>query len=115
MKLSSSNVKKILIFSQRKAFLILPYIFSKEKISCISGNETLHFSAQDRKITKIHHDKISYTSGNENSEQNFLYFPKRKLFLCFRKREPRNGYSKKVSYVSGGNLESPKNKQKSLL
>ena len=58
MELSSSNIKKILIFSQKKAFLILfsPSLKSK----------------------KIHPGKIYYTSGNKNSEtetpKSFFYF-----------------------------------------
>ena len=43
-----------------------------------------------------------------------LHFLKRKLFLYLRKRKRRNGNSKKASYISGGNLQSPKNKQKVL-
>ena len=46
MELSCSNLKKILIFSQKKAFLI----FLKESFFYISKNGTLHFSAQARKI-----------------------------------------------------------------
>ena len=48
----------------RKKFLIfqeISYIFSKESFSYISGNGTLHFSAQDRKIKKNPPEKISDT------------------------------------------------------
>ena len=79
MELSSPNVKKILLFSQKKAFLI----FSKKKDFLIFGNGTMHFSAQDRKM-------------KNPSRENFLYFRKRKTlrnpyisgsrtFLYFRK------------------------------
>ena len=47
--------------------------------------------------------------------RNFSRFLKRKLFLYLRKRKLRNGNSKKTSYISRGNLQSPKNKQKSPL
>ena len=43
--------------------------------------------------------------------RNFLCFLKRKLFLYLRKRKLRNGNSN----ISRGNLQSPKNKQKSPL
>ena len=46
------------------------------------------FSAQARKKKKIHHEKVSYTSGNGNPRKNFLYFLKRKLLLYFSKRKP---------------------------
>ena len=50
--------------------------------SYTSENGTLHFSAQARKTKEIHPGKIYHTSGNENPE--------------------------KVSYISGGNQQSPK-------
>ena len=64
MKLSSSNIKKI------------PYIYSKESVSYISRNGTLHFSGQAPKIK------------NNSSGEKFLHFRKRKSrkkFLYFRK------------------------------
>ena len=56
MELSSSNIKKFLIFSQKKAF----FIFQEMKISHISGNKNT--------------EKYPYFSGNKN----FLYFKKQK-------------------------------------
>ena len=55
MELSSSNIKKFLIFSQKKAFLI----FQQMELSHISGNGNT--------------EKIPYISGNET-----FYFRKRK-------------------------------------
>ena len=45
MEISSSSIKKILIPSQKKAFLTP---FQKKPFSYISGNGTLHYSAQDK-------------------------------------------------------------------
>ena len=55
------------------------YIFSKESISYISENGTLHFSAHARKVKEIFSWKIYYTSGNEDPPKKLLYF------LYFRK------------------------------
>ena len=81
------NIKKILIFCQKEAFLIFAGIkkfltypetqlwssnikkiwyFLKERFSYIFSNETLHFSLQARKIKE------------NNPENNFLHFRKRK-------------------------------------
>ena len=59
MEISSSNRKKIVIFS-------------KESFSYISGNGTLHFSSQTRKNKKILAEKTYYISEN-------------RTFLCFGK------------------------------
>ena len=83
MELSSSNIKKIIILSQKKAFLIFP-----EMESCI-------FSPSS-KTKKIQPDKISYTSGKQNPEKMSYIFLKRKLFLCFKEGNP-----KKILYISG--------------
>ena len=56
MELSNSNIKKFLIFSQKKAFLI----FREMELSYILGNGNP--------------EKIPYVSGNGT----FLYFMKRK-------------------------------------
>ena len=61
----------------------ISYIFSKESFSYISGNGTLHFSAQARKIKEIHPRKISYTSGN-GSPKKFRVFSQKKAVLMFR-------------------------------
>ena len=47
------------------------YIFSKESISYISENGTLHFSVQVWELKEIHPEKISYISGNENPDGKF--------------------------------------------
>ena len=71
MKLSSFTINKILIFSQKKAFLIFPEM------------EPCTFQPKLKKLKKIHHKKISYTSGKGNPEKTyisgngtFLYFGK---------------------------------------
>ena len=107
MELSSSNIKKILIFSQKS----FSYIFSKESFSYISENGTLHFSTQARKIKEIHLEKNSCISGNENPEKTSYIFLKRKLFLCFGKREPR----KNSLYFRKQNFSSLKNEKKPAL
>ena len=103
MELSSSNIKKILIFSQEEVFLIFSQkkallIFWKQNFvalilkkdsfylfknpfylfSYISKNEPLQFSAQPLKIKEHHPTKMYHTSGNGNPEKkkiifNFLY------------------------------------------
>ena len=108
MKLSSSNIKKILIFPEMKPCTFWPtpsksfakkthsekisYIFSTESFSYISGNGTLYFSAQARKIKEIHPRKISCTSGNGKTEK-CLAFSQKKAVLMFREK----GTSKKVT------------------
>ena len=47
------------------------YIFSKESISYIYENGTLHFSVQVWELKEIHTEKISYISGNENPDGKF--------------------------------------------
>ena len=59
MELSSSNIKKILIFSQKKAFLKFP---------------------------EMEPSKISHASGNGNPEK-FLIFSQEKTFLIFQETE----------------------------
>ena len=89
MDLSSPNIKKILIFSQKKAFLIFSYI---------SENSTLYFSAQVCKIKKIHPMKISCTSGKGNSKNNYYI--------------SGNGSpeAETIILISGSNLQSAINK-----
>ena len=88
MDLFSPNIKKILIFSQKKAFLIFSYI---------SENSTLYFSAQVCKIKKIHPMKISCTSGKGNSKNNYI---------------SGNGSpeAETIILISGSNLQSTINK-----
>ena len=89
MDLFSPNIKKILIFSQKKAFLIFSYI---------SENSTLYFSAQVCKIKKIHPMKISCTSGKGNSKNNYYI--------------SGNGSpeAETIILISGSNLQSAINK-----
>ena len=93
MELSSSNITKVLIFSQKKASLIFS---QKESFSYISDNRTLHFSVQAREIEK------------NPSGKNFLYFRRRKsrkISCVFSKESfsyiPGNGNPDKISYISG--------------
>ena len=44
-----------------------------------------------------------------------LIFSQKKAILMFREKVTPKEKLSKASYVSGGNLQSPKNKQKSLL
>ena len=71
MELSSSNFKKI--------------IFSQKKSSSISGNGTLHFLAQNRKIKK------RCTPQKIKPSKKSLYFRKRN-FLMFPERNIQNPY-----------------------
>ena len=79
MKLSSSNIKKFLIFSQKKAFLLFKetetrkkfVIFREMKLSYITGNGNpkKHLIFQEvtfwaRKVKNTHSEKTSYISGN---------------------------------------------------
>ena len=45
------------------------------------------------------------------SSKNKRNPPREGLFSYFRKRKPRNGNSTNASYISGGNLQNPKNKK----
>ena len=99
MELSSSNIKKILIFSQEEVFLIFSQkkallIFWKQNFvalilkkdsfylfknpfylfSYISKNEPLQFSAQPLKIKEHHPRKMYHTSGNGNPEKKKIIF-----------------------------------------
>ena len=71
MELSSFNIKKVLMFSQKKAFLI----FSKrERFSYVYRNGTMKFSV---KGLKIKDRKVSYTLGNRNPGKPSYIFLKR--------------------------------------
>ena len=63
MELSGSNIKRIIIFSQRKAFIM----FRKMEPSYISGNGTLHLPAQTHKKHK---------KKEKSPRKNPLYFRK---------------------------------------
>ena len=73
MKLCSSNIKKFLIFSQKKIFLYI----RKEHLA--------HFTPSSHN-EKIHPKKISYTSRNRDPE-NFVIFSQKKAVLIFQKTE----------------------------
>ena len=68
MELSSSNIKKIINFLERKLFL---YFFQMKPCT---------FQPELKNIT-IHPKKISCASGKRNPEKTFYIFLKRKLFL----------------------------------
>ena len=59
-----TRFKKIIILSQKKAFLIFPEM------------ETCTFHPKLKKYKQIHPMKISYTSGNGNSKKKFCVFSK---------------------------------------
>ena len=105
MELSTFNIKKIPYIFSKGSF---SYIFSKERIYYISRNGTLQFSVQALKIKELHSGKICYTSGNKNTEKNYLKvkqsFLKSKLllFFCFGKRNPPPpSPNQKKNYISG--------------
>ena len=66
MKRSNSNIKKILTFSQNKTYL--------------SGNETLHFSAQAWKKKNPLRENFLYATTKK-----FIIFSLKKMFLYSRK------------------------------
>ena len=113
MKLFGSNIKKILIFSQKEAFLKFPEIkkslyfwkwnilalilkkflyFLKRKLFLYLSNETLHFSPQAWKIKEIHPQKNFLYSRKQKPRKNLLCFLKRKLFLYFGKQKHQNKF-----------------------
>ena len=88
MKLSSSsNIKKILIVFQKKAFLrfqeMEPCTFLT-KLKDQKDPTPENFSCFKKRKPK----QISYTSGNRNPEKTSYISLKRKVFLCFRKQKP---------------------------
>ena len=113
MELSSSNIKKILMFSYilgngtfkpklekiknppRKKFLI----FREMELSSSNTREFFMFSPK----------KVLYF-GKQKPRKNSLYFLKRKLFLHFRKRKPGKTslrFMKRNSFIFQ-ETESPK-------
>ena len=62
--LKKPALKRIIIFSQKKAFLIFPEM------------KTCTFHPKLKKYKKIHPMKISHTSGNGNSKKNVCVFSK---------------------------------------
>ena len=80
IKVSGSNIKKVVIFSQKGAFLIFKetetlkklFAFQKCELSYILGNGNLkklllfqEVTFQARKMRKTHFEKSFYISGNE--------------------------------------------------
>ena len=74
------------IFPQ-KTFSEKMYIFSKEIFSYISGNGILHFSYQAQKIKKKSAPGKLLILQETETPNIFYIFLKRKLFLCFARRE----------------------------
>ena len=85
MELSSSNIKKI--------------IFSQKKSSYISGNGTLHFLAQNRKIKKMHPKK-------KKTLKKVLIFQETEFFYVSGKEYSEPLY---ISCTSGSNFPSSEN------
>ena len=94
---SQPKLKKTQENPSRKKFLIFPkmelscyiitkisHIFSKESLSYISGNRTLHFSAQALKIKKSTRRKLLILQKTV-TPKNFLDFLKERCSLCFGK------------------------------
>ena len=75
MEFSSSNIKKILIFSQKKAFLIFLEI------------EPYTFQSQLKKI-KLCPEKISCIPGNRNPPKNYYVFSKESFCYISRNGNP---------------------------
>ena len=88
MELSNSNIKKFLIFFQKKAFLIFREM------------ETL------KKFPIFLEVRLSYISGNGNPKK-FLIFQEK----IFRARKMKKSRSEKMSYISGNKIVSPKHKK----
>ena len=80
MELSNCNIKKFLIFYQKKAFLIFP------------GIEPCTFSSQAQKIEKNPSRENFLYLKKRKPQRNLLYFLKRKLFLYFKKRKPQKAF-----------------------
>ena len=110
---SQPKLKKTQENPSRKKFLIFPkmelscyiitkisYIFSKESLSYISGNRTLHFSAQALKIKKSTRRKLLILQKTV-TPKNFLDFLKRKMFPMFWE----------TSHILGSNFSSSKIKK----
>ena len=72
MELSSSNIKKNLIFSQKKGFLIFPEIesstFQLKNLKTSTPKNFLYF-----RETETETPKNFYVSGNENSKKRLIF------------------------------------------
>ena len=104
IKVSGSNIKKVVIFSQKGAFLIF-----KE-------TETL------KKLFAFQKCELSYILGNGNLKKILLFQevtfqaqkmkknPTLKKFLIFQEMGISSHKLKKISYISERNLQTPKQK-----
>ena len=97
MELSGSCIKKFVIFSQKKSFLI----FQKTELNDISGNKnpknTFYIFSKER---------CSYILGNSNPEKKFLIYQETKMFFRisgsnFPSSKSKKTHSWKVSYILG--------------
>ena len=88
MEFSSSNIKKILTFSQKKPFLIFP------EMESWTFQPKLEKKKKERKSRRENLFRLILT--------DFLYFLKRKLFIYSGKRKPRKNslYSKKRNFLT---------------
>ena len=113
--------KFLLFFHKKTCSEKISYIFSKERLTYISENETLHFSAQAQKIKKSIPRR--FLNWETKTPKKFLIFSRKKTFLMFRKTEAPKKFlisqailknflrpksKKETSYISGGNLKSLK-------
>ena len=84
-----------------KKFLIFHKAETVKKLLIFPEMEPCLFKPRLKKLEKIHPEKIAYTLIFSQKkavllfletkiQRNFLYFLKRKLFLHFEKRKPRN-------------------------
>ena len=71
------NIKKALIFLQKKAFLIFPQL------------NPCTFHPQARKIKEIQPGKMSYTSGNENPQKVILFSEKKAILILWETKTPK--------------------------
>ena len=111
MELPSSNIKKILIFTEIKSCTFRPqpsklipkkvsYIFSKESFFLYFRKRCAGLSSPSSKNKKIHPEKISYASGN-GSPYKTSYM---KAVLTFQE-------TKKTSYILERVCRAPKIKK----
>ena len=83
-ELSSSNIKKLLIFyyaSENKNL--------EKKIPFISGNVKKAFYISQKKIKQIHPKNISYTSENGNQQKIFYVFSSESCSYILGSRNPK--------------------------
>ena len=113
IKVSGSNIKKVVIFSQKGAFLIFKetetlkklFAFQKCELSYILGNGNLkklllfqEVTFQARKMRKTHFEKSFIFPEMKLSSQ------KHKKLLTFQEELPKPQKPKLKSYLAKGNL-----------